>query len=142
MSEAKKGDTVKVHYTGKTQEGELFDSSADRDPLEFVLGTGQVISGFDAGIEGMAKGDTKTITLPPEEAYGEPMKELVLEVPRAQFPADIDPEEGLTLELRGPDGDGGLAKIIGISEETITLDANHPLAGKTLVFEVTLVEIA
>ena len=142
MSAAKKGDTVKVHYTGKTQEGELFDTSKDRDPLEFELGTGQVIPGFENGIEGMNVGDNKTITMKPEDAYGEPMDELLLDVPRAQFPADVTPEIGLTLELRSPDGEGGIAKIIGISDDSIKLDANHPLAGKTLVFEVTLVEIA
>ena len=142
MSKAKKGDTVKVHYTGKTQEGELFDTSKDRDPLEFELGSGQVIPGFESGIEGMGVGDTKTITLAPGDAYGEPMDELILDVPRAQFPTDITPEIGLTLELRSPDGQAGIAKIIGVSDESIKLDANHPLAGKTLVFEVTLVDIA
>lgn len=133
----KEGDKVKVHYTGTLEDGTEFDSSAGRDPLEFVVGSGQMIAGFDKGVVGMKVGEKKTITLTPEDAYGYPTEERVMEVDKSQFPADLQLEVGM--ELAGP---GGFpVKVQAIGDSSVTIDANHPLAGKTLIFELELVEI-
>ncbi|MDH4156383.1 MAG: peptidylprolyl isomerase [candidate division Zixibacteria bacterium] len=142
MSQAKEGNTVKVHYTGKLESGEVFDTSQDREPLQFTLGGGNIIPGFDNGVRGMKTGDKKTITIPPEEAYGSRRDDLVANVDRADFPENITPEIGQQLQMEQPDGTTINVVIAEISDQEVTLDANHPLAGKTLIFEVELVEVA
>lgn len=141
MSQAKKGDTVKVHYTGKLENGETFDSSKDRDPLEFVIGGGNVIPGFEKGVLGMKEGASVNITIPPEEAYGERDEQFVVRVSRNEFPENITPAVGLQLQMTQPNDEPIVVMITDMSDDTITLDANHPLAGQTLFFEVELVEI-
>ncbi|ACR80431.1 MULTISPECIES: FKBP-type peptidyl-prolyl cis-trans isomerase [Kosmotoga] len=141
MPEAKKGDTVKVHYTGRFEDGEIFDSSTGKEPLEFTIGKGEVIPGFEEAIIGMNTGESKTVKIPPEKAYGPRYDELVLTVERSRFPDDMEPQLGQQLQLRQPDGRTFIVTITDINETAVTLDANHPLAGKDLVFEINLIEI-
>lgn len=141
MSEAKAGDTVRIHYTGTLTDGSEFDSSAGRDPLEFTIGAGQIISGLDREIAGMAVGDSKTVTIAADEAYGPRNPEAVQEIPRSAVPENIDLAVGKRLQATTADGGQMIVTIAAISEETVTMDANHPLAGEDLVFEVELVEI-
>jgi len=141
MSQAKDKDTVKVHYTGKLEDGSVFDSSTGREPLEFILGTGSVIPGFDQGVVGMAIGETKTITIAPDDAYGPVRKELVIEVKKSDIPGEISTSVGQMLQIPQPEGQPIPVVITEETEESVTLDANHPLAGKTLIFDVELVEI-
>lgn len=141
MSQAKAGDKVRVHYTGKLDDGTVFDSSAEREPLEFTLGEGQVIPGFEKVVKGMTPGDSKTATIASGEAYGPHLPEMVMEVPRAQLPDDFDPEIGQRLELQRSDGKTFVVEVTGISDSGVTMDANHPLAGKDLTFDIELVEI-
>jgi FKBP-type peptidyl-prolyl cis-trans isomerase 2 len=136
---ASEGDTVRVHYTGKLPDGSEFDSSRDREPLEFTLGEGRVIPGFTDIVEGMDPGDSKTQTVEPERAYGERDEERMIEVDREQVPEDI--EIGEQLEVQHPDGQRARVSVAEIDEETVTLDGNHPLAGRELTFEVELLEI-
>lgn len=142
MAQARSGDTVKVHYTGKLDDGTVFDSSLEREPLEFTLGSGMVIPGFENAIEGMSEGDSKEVTIPSGEAYGEYRDDMRIEVPRAQIPADIQPEVGQLLQLRTEDGGATTVTVTNITDDTVTLDANHPLAGRDLVFDLKLVEVA
>lgn len=142
MSNVKNGDTVKVHYTGKLKTGEVFDSSRDRDePLEFKLGEGQIIPGFEAAVNGMTPGDSTSISIPAEEAYGPPRDELIQEVPRSQFPDDVDIKEGMQFQIGQEDTHPMLVTATKVADDTVTLDANHPLAGKDLEFDIELVEI-
>jgi len=141
MKKAEKGNRIKVHYTGKLDDGTVFDSSRDREPLEFVLGNGQLIKGFEDAIYGMAPGDLKTVSIPNAEAYGDRREDLVLKMNRTQFPPSIDPVEGNRLSLRQPDGGVLNVMITAVTEDTVTLDANHPLAGKDLTFELEVVEV-
>ena len=141
MSKAKNGDKVKVHYTGKFKDGEVFDSSLEREPLEFTIGKGQVIPGFEQAVEGMSPGDTKTTDIPPEKAYGPRHEEMVTEVEKNRFPADMDPKVGQRLQLRQADGKIIRVTVTNVSESKVTLDANHPLAGKDLTFDIKLIEI-
>lgn len=141
MTQAKKGDTVQVHYTGRLDDGTVFDSSLEREPLEFEVGGGMVIEGFDAAITGMAVGETKSVRIPCGQAYGERRPELAISVQRSQIPPDITPEIGMTLSIRLEDGSTPHVHISAMDEETITLDANHPLAGQDLLFELALVKI-
>lgn len=141
MSVIKDGDAVKVHYTGKFEDGTVFDSSEEGKPLEVTIGNGNVIPGFEKGIVGMKNGDSKTITLPPEEAYGKVRQDLIVEVKKSEVPEHINPSVGLSLQMKQPSGDVVNLVISDIAEETVTLDANHPLAGKTLVFEIEIVGI-
>lgn len=138
---ATKGNKVKVHYTGTLTDGSIFDSSREREPLAFELGAGMMIPGFEKAVEGMEVGDTVKATLAPKDAYGEPQEELFLEFPKDQVPADIDPVKGQQLQLQRKDGGVMNVVVSDVSEETITLDANHPLAGKELTFEIEMVEI-
>ena len=138
---AQKGDTVAVHYTGTLKDGEVFDSSRDRDPLEFELGGGQVIPGFDRAVEGLEIGESREVTLTPDEGYGEPREDLVVDVDRSQFPDDEEPSVGRQVQVQVAPGQNRVATIAEIDDESITLDLNHPLAGKELTFAVELVEI-
>ena len=141
MSEAKTGDKVKVHYSGKLADGTQFDTSANQEPLEFTVGAGEVIAGFEEAVVGMNPGDTKTATINADEAYGDYDDELILEVERDQFPPEITPEVGQRLQLHQPDGEVFGAVVTAVDDQTVTLDANHPLAGQDLTFEIELVEI-
>lgn len=141
MSEAKQGDTVRVHYTGKLKDGEVFDSSRRRDPLEVTLGAGQVITGFERAIEGMAPGESRNVDVPAAEAYGQRHDEKVLVLERDKFPPDVDPKVGQQLQLQTQEGRPVPAVVTRVSDLTVTMDANHPLAGHDLVFELELVEI-
>jgi peptidylprolyl isomerase len=142
MPQAQRGDKVRIHYTGTLEDGEVFDSSEGQAPLEFTLGGGEVIPGFEAAIEGMAPGERKTVTIPADEAYGPHREEMLLAVPREQFPAEADPHVGDALLVGTPDGQQIPVTIFALEEDTIVLDANHPLAGEDLTFELELVEIA
>lgn len=141
MQQARKGDKVKVHYHGRLIDGTTFDSSQGGQPLEFEVGSGMVIKGFDEGVAGMAIGDKKTISIPAEEAYGPRQEEMVIEFPITNFPPDIKPEVGMTLNMHTENGQELPVVITAINEESITLDANHPLAGQELVFDLELVDI-
>lgn len=142
MNKAKKGDVVKVHYTGKLNSGEQFDSSAGRAPLEFTVGAGQMIPGFDAAIPGMTVGEKKTITIAPENAYGEKNEEAIIEFPKSNIPADMKLEPGMKLQLRNEAGQPIPVVVKEVKDEIIILDANHELAGKELIFDIELVDIA
>jgi peptidylprolyl isomerase len=131
-----------VHYTGKLEDGSVFDTSVSRAPLGFTLGDGNMIKGFDTAVHGMAIGDKKTVTIPAAEAYGERREDMMIDVPVAQVPADIKPEIGMTLQLQGGNGQPMPVVVVNIDEEKITLDANHQLAGKDLIFEIELVKIS
>ena len=141
MAAAQQGDTVRIHYTGTLEDGTVFDSSEGRDPLEFTLGSGQVIPGFDEGVTGMSVGEKKSINIPPEKAYGERNEEMILQVPADQVPPDLNPEVGQKLQMSGPQGQTVVVEVMEVTDETITLDANPPLAGKALNFEIELVSI-
>ena len=140
MAAAKSGDTVRVHYTGTLDDGTVFDSSQGRAPLEFTVGIGQVIPGFDEAVTGMAPGEEKTVTIPSGEAYGEHRPEMLATVPRAQFPPEIEPEIGQELQV-SQDGQNFVVRVVEVGEDQVTLDANHPLAGEDLTFKLELVEI-
>jgi peptidylprolyl isomerase len=139
--QAKKGDEVQVHYTGKLEDGSVFDSSAKREPLGFTVGGGQMIQGFDKAVDGMAVGDKKTVTIPAAEAYGEKREDMMIDVPIDQVPADIKPEIGMQLTLQGGNGQPMPVIVTNVDEQKITLDANHQLAGKDLIFDIELVKI-
>ncbi|HSC52506.1 MAG TPA: FKBP-type peptidyl-prolyl cis-trans isomerase [Phnomibacter sp.] len=141
MSVVKNGDVVKVHYTGTLTTGEQFDSSEGREPLEFTVGAGQMIAGFDAGVQGMTIGEKKTINIPAAEAYGEWSEENVIEFPKENIPADMQLELGMQLMLRDNMGRPHPVTVHEIKEEILRLDANHSLAGKELVFAIELVEL-
>ncbi len=141
MAKAKEGSNVKVHYTGKLDDGSVFDSSKGRNPLQFTLGEGQVIPGFEQAVDGMDIGETKTVTIPMEQAYGPHQDELVIEIHRSQLPPDLEPQVGDQLQMQHPSGQIMILNVIETSEETITVDANHPLAGKDLTFYIELVEV-
>jgi peptidylprolyl isomerase len=142
MTVAKSGDSVKVHYTGTLEDGTQFDSSAGVDPLEFTLGGGQVIAGFDEAITGMAPGEKKNVIIPAEKAYGQRNEEMVINAPRDEVPEGITPEVGQRLQLAGPNNQPIMVEVTDVTDEHIQLDANPPLAGKDLTFDLELVEIA
>ena len=142
MKQAQNGDKLKVHYTGKLEDGTIFDSSVGREPLEFVLGNGSLIAGFEKAVTGLKAGETTTTKLSPEEGYGEPSKELFFEVPNANIPEDIQPQVGMQLSVSQPDGRQMPVTVTEVNAESITLDANHPLAGKTLIFEIEVLDVA
>ncbi|HJX30387.1 MAG TPA: peptidylprolyl isomerase [Thermodesulfobacteriota bacterium] len=142
MSLAKNGDKVKVHFTGKLKSGKVFDSSKDSKPLEFTIGAGEMMPGFEKEIIGMTNGDIKTFTVLPEEAYGSRREELVATVEKNHFPSDITPTIGQPLQITVPDGEVLDLLITSIDGDMVTIDANHPLAGEALLFEVELVGIA
>ena len=141
MQAVKSGDTVKVHYHGRLSDGTTFDTSAGRDPLEFQVGGGMVIAGFDSGGMGMQTGEKKTIHIAVDDAYGPSDPQRIVEFPISEFPEDLKPEVGMQLNMTSSDGDVIPVIITEVGTDTVTLDANHPLAGKDLVFEIELVEI-
>lgn len=140
MAEAKAGDTVRVHYTGTRDDGSVFDSSEGREPLEFTVGAGQVIAGFDDAITGMQPGEEKKVTIPSDQAYGDRRDDLVLVVDRGQFPEGLDPQPGQQLQVSQGD-QSFVVTVRQVSEDAVVLDANHPLAGEDLTFQLRLVEI-
>lgn len=138
---AKVGDTVQVHYTGTLADGTMFDSSAGRDPLEFTIGSGQLIPGFDEAVRGMKVGEKKTVTIPADEAYGPRSDERIAEIPLEKLPEGLTPEVGQRLVAVNPDGSQTIVTITSISDNVVVVDTNHPLAGQDLTFEIELVEI-
>ncbi len=141
MAQAKKGDAVKIHYKGTLDDGTVFDSSEGHDPLGFVIGKGQVIVGFEEAVTGMSSGEKKTVDIPADKAYGQHVKEMVIQTPRDQVPTDINPEVGQKLEMGGANGEIVRVQVVEVTEEYITLDANPPLAGQDLTFDIELVAI-
>ncbi len=140
MSEVRKGDNVKVHYTGTLEDGSVFDSSEGGDPLSFAVGSGQVIAGFEEAISCMSVGETKTVLIPVDKAYGQRNDEMVIQAPIDQVPPDLNPELGMRLEMGGANGEVLRVVVVEIADTHITLDANPPLAGKDLTFKLELVE--
>lgn len=141
MAQVKKGDKIKVHYHGKLTSGETFDSSADREPLEFEVGSGMVIKGFDDGVTGMTVGEKKTVNIPFNEAYGAKNPEMIIEMPKDRFPKDMEIEVGMPLGMSDQEGQQFEVTVAEIKDEVVMLDANHPLAGQDLIFDLELVDI-
>lgn len=141
MSKASSGDRVRVHYTGTLDSGQQFDSSEGRDPIAFKLGEGQVIGGFENAVLGMAEGESRKVTIPVEEAYGPRREEMVFVVPREQFPDDVRLEKGMRVSGNTAEGQRVDMAVIAFTDDSVTLDGNHPLAGEALTFEITLVDI-
>ncbi len=141
MACAKDSDTVRVHYTGRLADGTVFDTSSGQPPLEFVLGKGQMIPGFEAAVLGLQPGESRETIIPPAQAYGPHLARLVFRVERTQFPAGLTPELGQRLTVTAADGRSAVVTVVALGERTVTLDGNHPLAGKDLTFTVELVEI-
>lgn len=142
MTQAKDGDTVKIHYKGTLDDGTVFDSSEGREPLSFTLGSGQVIPGFEEAVTGMAVDEKKNVTIPADKAYGPRNDELMINVPRDQVPPDIEPEKGQRLQMQGPQNQPIMVVVTEVTDEYIILDANPPLAGQDLTFDIELVEIS
>ena len=142
MAPAKSGDTVSVHYTGTLADGTMFDSSLQRDPLVFTLGTGQVIAGFDEAVAGMEPGDVKTTTIPANEAYGDRDADLIFAVDRDQLPAELNPSVGEQYQMRQGDGQVQVVTVMDVTPQQVVFDANHPLAGQDLTFELQLVSVS
>lgn len=141
MSQAEKGSKVKVHYTGTLSDDTVFDSSREREPIEFTVGEGQMIAGFDAAVQGMKVGDSKKVSIPPKEAYGEKVEEAMIKVPKTQLPEGMNPEVGMQLEAKQEDGRSQVLVVAEVHEEEVILDGNHPLAGKELIFDIELMEV-
>jgi peptidylprolyl isomerase len=141
MTQVKKGDTVKIHYTGRLQDGSVFDSSSDREPLQFSIGRGQVIPGFEEAVVGMKIGDKKTVEIPCSKAYGERNPSMVIVVDRKHVPEGLNPEVGQRLEMGSPSGELVHVTVVKTDDQNITLDANPPLAGEDLTFDIELVEV-
>ena len=141
MAQAKDGDTVKVHYSAKLEDGEVVDSTAEQDPWEFTLGEGRVIRGFEEAIIGMSPGESKTVEVPSDRAYGPHRKERIVKLDRGKFPQHITPEVGQHLRIPQQDGTTATVTVLQVSESKVTIDGNHPLAGKDLVFDIELVKI-
>ena len=141
MAQAKQGDTVQLHYMGKLQDGTIFDSSRERHPLQFTIGNGQVIAGFEQAVIGMKIGELKTARIPMEQAYGPHRDDMVVKMDRSKLPPGLNPRVGQRLELTQVDDQTSLVTVTEVTESTLTLDANHPLAGKELTFDIELVGI-
>jgi len=141
MTQAKDGDTVKIHYTGRLQDGSVFDSSSGSEPLQFNIGSGQVIPGFEEAVAGMTIGEKKTTLIPSDKAYGKRDPSLVMVIDRKHVPPEIDPEVGLRLQVGSPSGELLAVTVVEVNDENITLDANPPLAGEDLTFDIELLEI-
>jgi len=141
MAQAKSGDTVRVHYTGRLDDGTVFDSSAARDPLELTIGSDRLIPGFEQAVVGMNLGESKTVEIPADEAFGPYREELLTEVERSKLPMDIVPEVGQKLNMTDVGGRSTVVTVVEVSESSITIDTNHPLAGEDLTFDIELVQI-
>ena len=141
MSQVKENNTVKVNYTGKLSDGQVFDSSEGKEPIEFTLGQGRLIPGFEKGLIDMELNEKKTITIPKEEAYGEVNKDLIQEVKKSELPQEMAPEVGMGLVSKSPDGQEVNLLVVEVRDETIVIDGNHPLAGKELIFDLEVIEI-
>jgi peptidylprolyl isomerase len=141
MSQASAGQTVRIHYTAKLENGTLLDTSVERDPMEFELGSGRIITGLDNAVQGMTVGESKTVTLQADEAFGPHHEQLVVSVPNSELPDNLQPSVGMQLESRAPDGKITKLTITEVADNFVTIDANHPLAGKVLQFDIELVEI-
>ena len=141
MTQVKSGDTVRVHYTGTLTDGQTFDSSEGKDPLEFTVGSGQIIPGLDSAVEGMAVGDKKTVEVPVDQAYGQPDPNAQQAVPRTDIPEDIPLDLRTQLQVQTPQGQVMPVTVVEVTDEQVVLDANHPLAGKDLTFAIEVVEI-
>ncbi len=141
MTQVKTGDTVRIHYTGTLDTGETFDSSQGREPLEFVVGSGQIIPGLEKAVPGMAVGETKTVAVPCDDAYGQANPEAKQDVPRETIPADIPLDPGTRLQMQTPNGQVVPVTVISADDEKVVLDANHPLAGKDLTFKIEVVDV-
>lgn len=141
MAEAKQGDKVRVHYTGKLKDGTVFDTSRDREPLEFTIGEGRIIPGFEKAVLGMSPGEEKTTQVASDEAYGPRTDDMVLTVDRAKIPENIDPKVSQPIQIRLSSGETRVAQVTHVTESSVTLDANHPLAGLDLTFAIELMEI-
>ena len=141
MAQVKKGDSVKVHYHGTLSDGTIFDSSTGLEPLEFEVGSGMVIAGFDEGVTGMFIGEKRSVNIPADQAYGQVQDEMIMEFPKTQFPSDMIPEIGLQLSMSNNEGQQFPVTIIEVKEEFVVLDANHPLAGKDLTFDLELIDV-
>jgi len=141
MSQVKEKDTIKLHYTGKLSDGQVFDSSVEREPIEFTVGEGKIIPGLEKGVIDMKVNEKKTIEIAKDDAYGDASDELFQEVKKEQLPEDIKPEVGMGLVSKNPDGSERQLRVADVKDDHIVVDANHPLAGKDLVFDVELVEI-
>lgn len=142
MSEARNGDRVKVHYTGKLWDGRILGSTENNQPVEFTIGSGQIVPGIEKGIIGMEVGERKTITIPPEDGFGPRREELVVDVNKSELPENMEPAIGQRVRMPHDDGQNIDLVITDVAEDTITLDANHPLAGRMLLFDLELVAIA
>jgi len=142
MAKAENGNTVKIHYTGKYEDGTVFDSSRERDPLEFTIGEGKTIVGLEECAVGMAPGDTKKITLAPDKAFGDRDEDMVQAIERSQIPEEVELEVGMPLQVQSPAGETYMVRVVELDEASVTLDGNHPLAGQTLSFEIEMVEVA
>ena len=141
MEQVQNGHTVKVHYTGTLEDGTVFDSSVDQQPLEFTIGQNQIIRGFEQAVIGMSPGESKTTKVATDEAFGPHREDLVMQVERSQFPEELEPTVGRQIQLGGPSGQTVVATISDVTETTVKLDANHPLAGKNLTFDIELLQI-
>jgi len=141
MSEAKQGDTVKVHYTGVLRNGRIFDTTSEKEPIQFTIGQGDVIAGFEQAVIGMAPGDSKEQVIPADEAFGPRREEMVQQVSRADLPDHLELEVGKQLQVTDPGGQSAVLTITELSDSEVTLDANHPLAGEDLTFQIELVEV-
>jgi peptidylprolyl isomerase len=141
MTQAKTQDKVSVHYTGTLDDGTVFDSSVEREPLTFTLGEGQIIPGFEEAVVGMETGQKRTVRIPADQAYGPRRDDRLIDVPRDQFPPEIEPQVGQQLQVQQPNGQPAIVAVAQVSADTVTLDANHPLAGQALTFEIELVTI-
>jgi peptidylprolyl isomerase len=142
MTEARSGDTVKVHYTGRLDDGTVFDTSAEKEPLEFKIGAGQLIADFEQAVVGMEPGESKTVMITSDDAYGPHHDEMVLQIARHDLPEGLDPKVDQRLQVRRDSGETFVVTVAAVSAESVTLDANHPLAGKDLTFDIQLMEIA
>jgi peptidylprolyl isomerase/FKBP-type peptidyl-prolyl cis-trans isomerase SlpA len=141
VARAKEGDEVRVHYTGKLEDGTVFDTSQEGEPLSFTIGEDRVIPGFEEAVVGMEPGDSKTQTIEPENAYGEHREDMVMELDKGQIPDEVEPQVGQQLQLRLENGQTVPVLITALGEDTVTIDANHPLAGRTLTFEIELIDV-
>jgi peptidylprolyl isomerase len=142
MAQAKKGDSVKINFTGKLEDGSVFANTADGEPLEFKLGEGKIIPGIENAVEGMNVGESKSVEVPPEDAYGQRREELIQVVSRDKFPKNVEPRVGQQFEVSQQQGQSMVVRVVDTSEQSVTLDANHPLAGRDLTFDLELLEVS